>query len=48
MARKGQKLRKYDWDFKIKIIKQNIEEGKPTQYLSKKYSEVATKSWRDY
>jgi len=38
MAKKGQKLKKYDdYKFKEKVIKERLEQGIATTYLAKKY-----------
>lgn len=38
MAKKGQKLEKYNKEFKEEIIKLKLEQGKGYEYLSKKYN----------
>jgi transposase-like protein len=38
MARKGQKFRKYDREFKLKVIEEHIEQGLSTTYLASKYT----------
>ncbi len=38
MAKKGQQFEKYDdYEFKLKVIKEIIEEGKTVRFISKKY-----------
>lgn len=38
MARKGQKRKQYDKEFKLKVIKEQVDEGKSSRYLAKKYN----------
>jgi len=37
MAKKGQKFKEYSEEFRLQVIKENIEEKKSSRYLSKKY-----------
>ncbi|XMB85934.1 transposase [Mycoplasmatota bacterium WC44] len=47
MASKGQKFRKYSLELKFKVIKEKIEDGKSSGYLSRKYeiSVNTIKNW---
>lgn len=38
MAKKGQEYNKYNLEFRLKVIKESIEEKKSARFLSKKYN----------